>query len=249
MYAGGRGQRGLLRQPVRERVGQAPERVARERIAIAEAEPGNLGGNGGHGDPQLGSDWRGNRGFPREFAVGMTMAPSLRRPWLRCVRTASLLDPESEEVGVEEADRERDADAGEQPEPHDDRELRPAADFEVMMDRRHAQHPLAKAAVRDDLRDHRQHLDQRQARRATAAADACASGCASPAIAPPIASEPVSPMKIFAGAAFHHRKPGARAEHRGRDDRLVERLGAAMHVVDLRVPELGERDDHERART
>ena len=30
---------------------------------------------------------------------------------------------------------------------------------------------------------------------------------ASPAIAPPIASEPVSPMKICAGAAFHHRKP------------------------------------------
>ena len=29
----------------------------------------------------------------------------------------------------------------------------------------------------------------------------------SPAIAPPSASEPVSPMKIFAGEVFHHRKP------------------------------------------
>ena len=30
---------------------------------------------------------------------------------------------------------------------------------------------------------------------------------ASPASAPPSASEPVSPMKIAAGEAFHHRKP------------------------------------------
>ena len=30
---------------------------------------------------------------------------------------------------------------------------------------------------------------------------------ARPAIAPPRASEPVSPMKIFAGAAFHQRNP------------------------------------------
>ena len=30
---------------------------------------------------------------------------------------------------------------------------------------------------------------------------------ARPASAPPRASEPVSPMKILAGGAFHHRKP------------------------------------------
>ena len=30
---------------------------------------------------------------------------------------------------------------------------------------------------------------------------------ASPASAPPSASEPVSPMKMAAGEAFHHRKP------------------------------------------
>ena len=29
----------------------------------------------------------------------------------------------------------------------------------------------------------------------------------SPAMMPPRASEPVSPMKILAGAAFHHRNP------------------------------------------
>ncbi len=30
---------------------------------------------------------------------------------------------------------------------------------------------------------------------------------ANPAIAPPIDSDPVSPRKIFAGRAFHHRNP------------------------------------------
>ena len=30
---------------------------------------------------------------------------------------------------------------------------------------------------------------------------------ANPAIAPPNAKDPVSPIKIFAGAVFHHRKP------------------------------------------
>ena len=33
---------------------------------------------------------------------------------------------------------------------------------------------------------------------------------AKPAIAPPSVSEPVSPMKIWAGGAFHHRKPSRR---------------------------------------
>jgi hypothetical protein len=30
---------------------------------------------------------------------------------------------------------------------------------------------------------------------------------ANPAMTPPMLSDPVSPMKIFAGEAFHHRKP------------------------------------------
>ena len=70
---------------------------------------------------------------------------------------------------------------------------------------------------------------------------------------PPSASAPVSPMKIRAGAAFHHRNPVDRAHHRRRDDRGVERRVR----VDRRsrppdgpqaagVAELPERDEHVR---
>src|SRR5436853_2229247 len=42
-----------------------------------------------------------------------------------------------EEVRVEQSDAERDREAGEDPEPHDHRELRPAGELEMVMDRRH----------------------------------------------------------------------------------------------------------------
>ena len=47
---------------------------------------------------------------------------------------------------------------------------------------------------------------------------------ASPAIAPPSDSEPVSPMKIFAGGGVPPQEAEARAGERGRDDREVERI-------------------------
>ena len=50
-------------------------------------------------------------------------------------------------------------------------------------------------------------ISDEQARRGAPAAARCAYTMASPASAPPSASDPVSPMKIFAGAAFHHRNP------------------------------------------
>ena len=44
---------------------------------------------------------------------------------------------------------------------------------------------------------------------------------ASAAIAPPIASEPVSPMKIWAGEVFHHRNPKtAPAQAAGEDSQI-----------------------------
>ena len=63
---------------------------------------------------------------------------------------------------------------------------------------------------------------------------------ARPARPAPIASEPVSPMKICAGAAFHQRNPAHGAEHRRGDHREVER------VLDLvaGVAERPEADDH-----
>src|SRR3954453_4963152 len=91
-----------------------------------------------------------------------TDRPVSANPMTR-TRIKSSLQAEPEEVGVEDADAERDADAGEQPEAHDHRELRPAADLEMMMNRRHAQHTAPEPAVRHDLGDHRERLDQRQA--------------------------------------------------------------------------------------
>ncbi len=52
-------------------------------------------------------------------------------------------------------------------------------------------------------------------------------------------------MKMRAGRGVPPQETGAGTEHRGRDHRLVERL-SGTHVVDAVVPELGERDDHER---
>ena len=80
---------------------------------------------------------------------------------------------------------------------------------------------------------------------------------AMPANAPPIASEPVSPMKILAGEAFHHRKPkqapiaaaatsamssGSRAVVAGREVGL-------QHAGVAELPEADDdvrREDHER---
>jgi hypothetical protein len=54
---------------------------------------------------------------------------------------------------------------------------------------------------------------------------------ARPASAPPRAREPVSPMKILAGEAFHHRKP-KHAPGRGRgEDRQVQRVADVVAVL------------------
>ena len=72
---------------------------------------------------------------------------------------------------------------------------------------------------------------------------------ASPDISPPSASEPVSPMKIRAGAVFHHRKPRQAPIADGGDQRDVERVADGVAAVDGQrgaavVAELPERDDH-----
>ena len=54
---------------------------------------------------------------------------------------------------------------------------------------------------------------------------------ASTAIAPPSISEPVSPMKILAGAVFHHRKPAHAPNKAGGDDREIERVRAGRTEV------------------
>ena len=72
---------------------------------------------------------------------------------------------------------------------------------------------------------------------------------AMPASAPPSASEPVSPMKILAGLAFHHRKPkqapiaaaATRATSRGSRTCVAAGRPGGEHAG---LPELPERDDH-----
>ena len=95
------------------------------------------------------------------------LLPRLRQPEHEHavgLRDGSLVHArEPQEVGVEEAEAHRRAQPGEQPEPHGHRELGPATDLEVMVDRRHAQDPAAEAAERDHLRDHRQRLDHVEA--------------------------------------------------------------------------------------
>ena len=49
-----------------------------------------------------------------------------------------------------------------------------------------------------------------------------------PAMMPPSASDPVSPMKILAGAAFHHKKPMQAPAVDGGDQREIQRVA---HVV------------------
>ena len=63
-----------------------------------------------------------------------------------------------------------------------------------------------------------------------------------PARPAPMASDPVSPMKICAGAAFHHRNPMHAPDHGGGDHGQVEGVG---DVVDVGVAERPEADDDE----
>ena len=78
-----------------------------------------------------------------------------------------------------------------------------------------------------------------------------------PAIAPPRLREPVSPMKIFAGEVFHHRKPMQAPMMAGRDDGDVQRsrgrrssVPGSPGAVDVDVagtwPPLPEPDEHVR---
>src|SRR5436309_10314513 len=59
--------------------------------------------------------------------------------------------------------REQGQDDRDDPEAHDDLRLRPALQLEVMMDRRHAEDPLAPQFERHDLDDHGERFDDEDA--------------------------------------------------------------------------------------
>ena len=77
---------------------------------------------------------------------------------------------------------------------------------------------------RADLDDHRQRLEHEQPADDGQQQDVLVIS-ARAASAVPMASDPVSPMKIRAGCGVPPQEPGARPEHRRRDDREVERVG------------------------
>ena len=104
------------------------------------------------------------------------------------------------------------------------------AQLEVVLERRHLEHPSAGHLERADLHDHRQRDDDEQAAEQRPAAARCGSTIARPASAPPSASEPVSPMKIWAGDAFHHRKPKHAPTIAAADHREVERVADVVAV-------------------
>ena len=95
-------------------------------------------------------------------------------------------------------------------------------------------HPPAEDPEADDLDDHRQRLDDEEAPddEQQELRFICRHRAARPE---PMASDPVSPMKIRAGAAFHHRKP-RHAPASATDAR--RQVQGRRHVVDAIVAEL-----------
>src|SRR5439155_21045403 len=89
----------------------------------------------------------------RATASPVTPSPTTRitrRPGRRRHRSggrrASVERPgDPDEVGVEQAEAEGHEQPGDEPEPHDDGELGPAGQLEVVVDRRHAEHPALEA--------------------------------------------------------------------------------------------------------
>ena len=140
-----------------------------------------------------------------------------------------------------------DADRRDQPEADDHGRLRPADQLEVVMDRRHAEQATraARRLEHAHLDGDRAGLDHVDAHRSGRAAGSVLSVSAQNASAAPSASAPTSPMKIRAGAAFHHRKPRQPPAKAGGEHAHVERVDD--RAVDVGVAERPVGDDRERA--
>src|SRR4051812_18236995 len=79
--------------------------------------------------------------------------------WTRSGRGMSLTD---HPFRVEDAEAEPDEEPGDDPEPDDDRHLGPAGELEVVLQRRHPEHPPARQLERADLDDHGQRDDDEE---------------------------------------------------------------------------------------
>ena len=151
---------------------------------------------------------------PRASRARAADSPANRTPQTSTVRPvgSSGKSAIADEVGVEQSDAERDRESGDDPEAHDDRDLLPPRSSKWW----------CSGAIRNTRRPvpvrRRVNLNQpvwmmpdsvttanRPPR--TTSSNSVRDRMARPAIRPPSAIEPVSPMKICAGEAFHHRKP------------------------------------------
>ena len=128
---------------------------------------------------------------------------------------------------------------GQDPEPDDDRRLGPAQQLEVVVERRHPEHPPVEDPEADDLDDHRQRLDHeqppmidqqqvqvhQQAQGGQARADGQRAGVAHE----DLGRGGVPPQEAQAGAGQGHRGQG--------------QVEGVAHVVDGEVPVLPVADD------
>ena len=139
------------------------------------------------------------------------------------------------------------------PEADHDGDLTPAPDLEMMMQGRHSEHPLTCQLEAAHLSDHRQRDDQEQPCHQWQQ-QLVRLRIANDAIPPPRANEPVSPMKIWAGDAFHHRNPtqapamAAAMTARSRVTHVVAALETTEGTVLAVLPHTEQRVGHERDR-
>src|SRR6185437_11487778 len=82
---------------------------------------------------------------PRASSARAADFPANRTPQTRTVRPkgSSGESAMSDELGVEQPGAERDGQSGDDPEAHDDRDLLPSGQLEMVVDRRHLEYPLA----------------------------------------------------------------------------------------------------------
>jgi hypothetical protein len=161
-----------------------------------------------------------------------------------------------EVLGVEDAEAEGDGQPGDDPEAHDDGVLDPAGELEVVVDRRHVEHPLAGQLEDADLDDHRDRLDDEQPaehdeQQLGVGDDGDAGERAADRQRAGVAHEDLG------GEAFHHRKPkqapiaaaATSAMSSGSRHLVALREAGLQHAGLAELPEADDdvrREDHER---
>src|SRR5438132_3975247 len=150
---------------------------------------------------------------------------------------------DADEVGVEQAEPEGHEQPADEPEPHDDGELGPAGQLEVVVDRRHAEDPAVEPPERDHLNHDRQRLEDEQPthdreEQLGAGEEGEAGEAAAEGQRPGIAHEDAG------RGGVPPQESGAGAEHRRRHHGGVDRL-VGIDAVDGHVAALPEGDDDE----